>query len=706
MAMNPPPNSGFFNSAHNFAVINGHFTEINIHVTPNSSDKPAPSPLLPMKHSSTMFTGHDEYLQRLRDYFNSSVEGKRKSFLLYGLGGIGKTQICLKFIEESVDLFSDIYWIDASSEITIELALMQIAQANFDTLPEAKQSAGHALQWISHQRTNWLVIYDGADGHYQTVEKYIPPGNGGYILITSRNVGLKRISLTSLKVLNMAEEEGVSLLLKSATLDGTSDYNSNLARQLASELGGIPLALDQAGAYMLASQCGIADYLGLYTRHNHELMSNPEFKGASDYDKTTYGTWDISMQKIERMAEQGAREEALSAQSAIKILRIFAFLDHANIPEELFKNAAENYIKRNLDVRLNVPLSIPLLDHQTLFLSEEGLWENLKFLAGIQILISFSLIETHSHLYSMHLLVHSWNRHRVPKAEIINLFHKARALLSCSIVLDHHTDNHAFCKLLAPHIRSNALYATELELKCIYNEDEYQRFALVLQCVGSQDEAEKLKVDIMNTRKAKFGPDHPSTLTSMANLACTYRDQGRWDEAEMLEVIVMNARKAKLQPDHPDTLTIMANLASTYMNQGRWDEAEKLEVDVMNESKAKFGPDHPDTLTSMANLACAYRNQGRWDEAEKLEVDVMNESKARLGPNHPDTLTSMANLASTYWNQGRWDEAEKLALDAMDVRKAKLGPDHPDTLTIMDNLASTYWVQGRWDEAEKLDLDV
>jgi hypothetical protein len=59
----------------------------------------------------------------------------------------------------------------------------------------------------------------------------------------------------------------------------------------------------------------------------------------------------------------------------------------------------------------------------------------------------------------------------------------------------------------------------------------------------------------------------------------------------------MNARKAKLGSDHPDTLTSMANLASTYRNQGRWDEAEKLEVDVMNARKAKLGSDHPHTLS-------------------------------------------------------------------------------------------------------------
>jgi hypothetical protein len=186
------------------------------------------------------------------------------------------------------------------------------------------------------------------------------------------------------------------------------------------------------------------------------------------------------------MAAKDTGEEALAAQSAIKILRIFAFLDHANIPEELFKNAAENYMKRDIDeeAKSNLPLSIRLLDHQTLFLSGDGVWEKMKFLAGIQVLISFSLIEAHSQLYSMHLLVHAWNRNRIPKAEISNLYHKARALLSCSVVLDYDIDNYAFCKLLAPHIRSNALHASELELKSTYYDDEYERFTLVFHHVG------------------------------------------------------------------------------------------------------------------------------------------------------------------------------------------------------------------------------
>ena len=97
----------------------------------------------------------------------------------------------------------------------------------------------------------------------------------------------------------------------------------------------------------------------------------------------------------------------------------------------------------------------------------------------------------------------------------------------------------------------------------------------------------------------------------------------------------MNASKTKLGSDHPDTLTTMANLASTYRNQRRWDEAEKLQMDMMNAYKIKLGSDHPSTLSSMSNLALTYMYQGRWDEAKKLQMDVRNAREAKLGSMGP-----------------------------------------------------------------------
>ena len=95
---------------------------------------------------------------------------------------------------------------------------------------------------------------------------------------------------------------------------------------------------------------------------------------------------------------------------------------------------------------------------------------------------------------------------------------------------------------------------------------------------------------------------------------------GRWKETEELFVQVLEPSRTMLGEEHPDTLSSMANLASTYRNQGRWKEAEELGVQVMETRKRVLGAEHPSTLNSMANLASTYRNQGRWKEAEELEV--------------------------------------------------------------------------------------
>ncbi|KAF8343717.1 hypothetical protein F5887DRAFT_1283371 [Amanita rubescens] len=703
MSVDPPQvvNSSIFAGYQNVVVMDSRFTEINFYL-PDPSDIDLP-PLPPSKHSSTFFTGQDKYLQKLKEHFTSQVQGQRKFFLLHGLDGIGKTQICLKFIEENPDLFSDIFWIDASSEKTVDFALTQIS-STYSTSPNGRPSARSALDWIC-QRPNFLMVYDGADGHYSVVENFLPPGNAGNITITSRNIGLKRIALSknSMEICSMEDEDAISLLLKSAMLDDTDDDICILAQQLVSQLDGIPLAIDQAGAYMHCCVCSIDDYLELYTRYRNELMSNtPGFEGASDYGKSTYRTWDISIKKMEDMAAKDYSQESIGAQSAIKLLRIFGFLDHANISQELFKNAAENYIKLRHVQYLSSSLS--LLDDETVFMGKHGEWDKLKFLHGIQLLHSFSFIRSQDHLYSKHLLVNSWSRNCIPKAEVTDHYYKARALLSCSIAFDR---NYEFYLSLVPHIRSNVLHGLELNLNSKYYDDEYARFALVFDCAGCWDEAEQLLHVTVHQRKTKLGSDHTDTLTSMANLATIYRNQGRWDEAEKLQMDVMNARKAKIGSDHPDTLTTMANLASTYWNQGKWDEAEKLEMEVMNVRKTKLGSDHPDTLTSMVHLASTYWSQGRQDEAEKLQIVAMNAGKTKLGlKDHPHSLTMMANLASTYLTQGRWDEAEKLQMNVMNASKAKLGSDHPSTLMSMANLASTYVNQGRWDEAEKLQMDV
>ena len=354
------------------------------------------------------------------------------------------------------------------------------------------------------------MIYDNADGGYQVVEKFLPPGNGGNILITSRNFELVRITEDSIEVLEMGEEEALSLLLKSARLNYTSEDVQILAKQLVSKLGGIPLAIDQAGAYMVACRCPLEDYLELYAKNHDQLMLSPSFKGASNYGSSTYETWEISMKEIEERAAKGVDFVAMAAKSATTLYKIIAFLHHENIPEELFKIAAENYKKRNIDAeeKLGLPLSATMLDPNVLFLDKMGEWDKNQFQLGIQELLSFSLLKKSGKMYSVHTLVNSWNRSRIPGVEINRQISMTRAMLACSIELNYSVDNHKICGLLAPHIRTNYDHAVQLSSNTVYYDDEYVRFALVFHHIGSWNEAEKLEVEVMEARKEKLGLHH------------------------------------------------------------------------------------------------------------------------------------------------------------------------------------------------------
>ncbi|RHZ67122.1 uncharacterized protein CDV56_102619 [Aspergillus thermomutatus] len=185
----------------------------------------------------------------------------------------------------------------------------------------------------------------------------------------------------------------------------------------------------------------------------------------------------------------------------------------------------------------------------------------------------------------------------------------------------------------------------------------------------------------METLKQVLGPEHPSTLTSMDNLASTYWNQGRWREAEELQIQVVETSKQVLGLEHPSTLTSMDNLALTNRNQGQWKEAEELQVQVLEIRKQVLGQDHPDTLKSMDSLASTVLRQGRVDEAEKLLVHVVDAQEQVLGPAHPGTLASKGELASAYMRQGRLDEAERMLIHVSEARKRASGPDHSQMQT-------------------------
>ena len=246
------------------------------------------TPVTRKPNTSPLFVGRKDVLDKLRKIFIHFADCKlmsRCSCLLWGTGGMGKTQICLKFIEEMSGRLSHVFWVDASSVESISMSLRGIS-----SIPAAQacldDSVESVLQWMSGIQEEWLIVFDNADVlPVYVVEKFIPPGSRGNILITSRNRSIGRLVLSEniVEVDEMEEADAITLLLKASRLDASARH-IEVAKNIVTELGCMPLAVDQAGAYIEAGRCSIDKYLQQLSLHRQTLMSDATLRGASNYD--------------------------------------------------------------------------------------------------------------------------------------------------------------------------------------------------------------------------------------------------------------------------------------------------------------------------------------------------------------------------------------------------------------------------------------
>ncbi|KAI4194798.1 MAG: hypothetical protein LQ350_007568, partial [Teloschistes chrysophthalmus] len=271
---------------------------------------------------SSVFTGRDEVRERLRDCCSPSgkinIQRQQKRFVIHGLGGSGKTQVCLKFVEDHREKFWGIFWIDASSVESLERGYLQVAEA---CGLEARVSV--VRRWLSNAAEPWALILDNADDPRLDISRYFPVGNRGFILITTRNPDCQLHSTVGSYELGvMATYEAVTLLLRAAGEDNISNrLKRDAAESVVHTLGYLALAITQAGAVIRQGYCKLEDYQTLYSRRRKELLSQKAIQGGEDYRYTVYTTWEVSRQMIEEMLTE-------AGQDALALLRIFSFLHY------------------------------------------------------------------------------------------------------------------------------------------------------------------------------------------------------------------------------------------------------------------------------------------------------------------------------------------------------------------------------------------
>ncbi|KAN0071003.1 TPR-like protein [Elaphomyces granulatus] len=643
-------------------------------------------------HNSTgIFTGRDDILRKLHDCFfpNESRLASQKRFILYGLGGSGKTQTCTMFAEVHREMFWGIFWIDASTPMTIQQGFRDIGQrCGLGTEPDIVK------QWLSNVQQHWLLIIDNADNPDMDISTIFPVGNRGSILVTTRNPRCTvHASAGSHELGEMGLEDGVKLFLRAANLeDASSELIQEEARAIVKTLGFLALAIVQAGAYVQQGLCSIDRYCDIYGRRRERLLNHLSHQAGSSYGFSVYTTWEVSLDAIKSRSDK-------TSKHAVELLQILGFFHHDNITDEIFERSWKN-TRNEKDIQKNLA--------GMFYISEEGgsEWDPTSMIREAAVLLaSFSLIKLDliHHSMSMHPLVHAWARDRL--SEDLRQHYRAAAgyTLSSAISKTFHASDYKFRRILVPHIDSY-LQCSSTVLR-YSDEDQVKmsdRFSLAFSENGRLRDSMELREKILAARQRTLGSECPNTLDAMFHLAFSYCDLGRYQEAMDLLEKTFEASQKTLGSEHPDTLRAMKFLATSYRDLGRHQEAMELYEKTFEARQRTLGNEHHDTLHAMTGLANSYDDLGRHQEAMELREKTFEASQRTLGVEHPNTLLAMNNLAVSYSDLGRHQDAMELLEKTFEATQRTLGSEHPDTLRTMNGLANGYGDLGRRQEAMEL----
>ncbi|KAJ7633632.1 hypothetical protein DFH06DRAFT_1101081 [Mycena polygramma] len=617
---------------------------------------------------SRIFQGRQPILEKMDRYFKQDLD-KQHIFLLYGLGGAGKTQISLKFIELS-SRFTHIFLVDASTVATIETGLQSIAGGTIQ----------NALNWLTAKQEQWLLLFDNADDPKINLNSYFPRCNHGNIIITSRNPGLKVYAGSHTLVSDMEEAEAVKLLLLCAAQEHTSG-NEQIAAHIVQELSCLPLAIIQAGAF-IAESGALTSYLALFKRHRTRLLQKKPAQSHDDYAGTVYTTWQISFDRLPDAAQ--------------KLLQMCSLLHHQGIFEEIF-SLASGY-KCNSDGPSEQELQ-QARDFLALFADPAQEWDSLLFMEATMQLQAYSLInfDNQTGLFSIHPLVQSWTQSTLTSQR--DCHYSMVAIVGMTIAKIPALAMEPTSRWLLPHIDS--LLGSDADIK----PDFTDWYALIYH-YSRRPEVIDLRKLAYNKRKETLGVDHSDTLAAIHNLATAYNKLDQPKRAEELLVVLVEKYRRFLTEDHLNTVRVMAELAVAHDKLGQSHKAKELHGLVLKKYTAMLGEDHPTTLRAMGNLAFSHENIGESTRAAELQALVLEKRRRVLGEGHPATLHTMGGLAWSYQTLGHLKKALELQVVVLEKRRDAHGEDHPEIPLAMANLARTRYKLGEFTKARELQVAV
>jgi hypothetical protein len=590
-----------------------------------------------------VLAGREELLTNL-DALLAGGEGPGpRTVTLSGLGGAGKTSVAVEYAYRHLAGAGVVWQFLAEDPAVLvagfgELAAQLGARGVGDT--RGPVASVHAV--LARLAAGWLLIFDNAVD-LASVAEYLPPAGPGRVLITSRNPNWPGQTL-DVPVLETDVAAGF-------LVSRTGDVDRGAAAELAGELGGLPLALEQAAAYTVATGGSLAPYLAGFRRRRRELLA----RGApAGYSGTVATAWTLAFTEVEQ-----------SNPEAVGLLRLMAFCAPEAVPLARLLEPRPGITER-LSPEV-APVLAPLLN------------DELAVKDAVAALRRFSLVRPAGEgAVSVHRLVQAVTADQMPRQLAEAWRQAAVAVIEGALPSDPPQPSTwpVFAALL-PHAQM-ALAA---------DSDGMTRIASYLGWSGSYLAAREFSRELVEARARLLGPEHPDTLLALANLAYWTGEAGDAAGARDQLAALLRVRERVLGPEHPDTLIDRLTLAAFTQRAGNPAGARDQHAGLLPVIERVFGPEHPDTLVTRGALARYTGMAGDAAGARDQLAALLPIEERVIGPEHPDALITRGWVALWTGEAGDAAGARDQLAALLPIKERVLGPEHPLTLTFRGHLA-------------------
>jgi len=650
------------------------------HMAPSAAYWPCKLPNLSI---GSLFKGRDHMMEVLR---SKLADSSALPLVLFGLGGVGKTRLALEYAQGHASSHSALLFVSADTPETLETELSALAVPEVLALPEYRSCAlseqiAAVKRWLS-MNPGWLLVIDNVDtdASAKATQLILPQLRGGRVLITSRvdrwGPAVERIDVDVLD----GEASTAFLLERTAKRRVRMPDEDHVAGKLADDLHGLPLGLEQAGAYIEEEAITFQEYRRRRKQNDENVLEWFD-EQLMQYPRSVAVTWQTS---VRQLGPQG-----------LTLLCLCSLLGRAVVPVGLFECNVASAEFTGLVERANRNGVRTEVDGPSTF--REARKQLLRY--------ALARLEDGQKL-AIHPLVQEVTANRIPADEQHLL---VDALRKWFVAYAGHPDR-------PPQSSSKwnllLLHAQVIDAHLKRDMPENRDFDLLDFIArayakrGAYSTATKYMHQSFELKTAKLGRDHKETLASQDFLVHKHWRNGDLAQALTLAQDLLLRQTQIYGTENQNVINTRHNMADIYLSKGDHQEACKQLQEVLSLYERILPADHMHTLICLNDLAIAMTYCGDSEQGKETLL------RALAGHERSDTINTesgarvLANLGLALKLRQAWADALSYLKRAWAVRKEVLGADHPDTLETVSNIAELHDRLDEREEAERLYRDV